>query len=527
MRDIFIYPKYPLMKKLTLFLLTLTCTVQCFSQIIFSTHQRAGKTYFDKFNTSTCSRELSSVAIEATPSILNATFGIDENGLIMTTKPTSQLDSVFVQLGELSVNDPLIIPLGTFPLGEMGVSGMIGAVSIGDNKHYISTNTSIYFVDANIGQLIKLQNFASFVEGDLEYLNGFLYAVTPDPFFFLQSSISKIDPLDGTVLDTFRIITPQSDYFEGRPGLGVQWLTDCSDKVLVIPTSYPNANLDPIIPFFFTLMDVANEGELTLACQDSMIVVDRYGGYDAASWETHRQVCEVRLDLDENDDSGRVGPHYRTAPTCTTFFSLADTDVSIWTIDERPVDSVVVYIKDFGPGPEEQYLHYQEDPNFTIVNVNDTLLRVYPTDAGVGYADWGAWLATLQLEVPEPQLGGVRTVETLLYAGGLQADGARSYVNVRPNLPTAGPDRTFYACRSAVIRRERLIGDGLARRPLRAGTGGAQPALPRRGDGYHLPLRFHRLRRIHLYRGAGGLPLRYGRDRHSPARRTTGGRAPP
>ncbi len=189
-----------------------------------------------------------------------------------------------------------------------------------------------------------------------------------------------------------------------------------------------------------------------------MIIIEIPGGYDAASWETHRQVCEVRLDLDENDDSGRVGPHYRTAPTCTTFFSLADADVSIWTIDERPVDSVVVYIKDFGPGPEEQYLHYQEDPNFTIVNVNDTLLRVYPTDAGVGYADWGAWLATLQLEVPEPQLGGVRTVETLLYAGGLQADGARSYVNVRPNLPTAGPDRTFYACRSAVIRRERLIG---------------------------------------------------------------------
>ena len=207
-------------------------------------------------------------------------------------------------------------------------------------------------------------------------------------------------------------------------------------------------------------MDIGmNEGTFELNCQDTPPLLGYYDGFDAGSWETHRQVCEVRLDLDENDDQGRVGPHYRSIATCVTLFPIADNDVNIWTIDDRSIDSLVVYIKDFGPGPLEQYLRFDANPNFTVASVNDTLLRVYPALDGLTYNEWGSFIKSVRLEVPEPQTEGIRTVETWLYAGGLRADAARSYVNVRPDLPTAGPDRPYYACRAAVVRKKDIIGD--------------------------------------------------------------------
>ena len=418
--------------------------------------------YYDRINTDSCTVLQSNVKVTANGSIFPNTIAIDENGLFFSDTPVGSAVTIELKSGELVNERPYAIEHGLFTLEGTTTSNFVGSVSVGSNRYYVCTNSDLYLVDLNIPVISKLDAFQGFIGGDLEFINGFIYAHSVDisPTGLSNTIILKIDTSEGLVLDSFPTITPMSLDLVALPGLASQWKIDCSEKKLIIPMTYRNASNGDFIPIFSGSMDVGtNEGTFELNCQTAPPSLVYYGGFDAGSWETHRQVCEVRLDLDENDDQGRVGPHYRSIATCVTLFPVADNDVNIWTIDDRSIDSLVVYIKDFGPGPLEQYLRFDANPNFTVASLNDTLLRVYPALDGLTYNEWGSFLKSVRLEVPEPQTEGIRTVETWLYAGGLRADAARSYVNVRPDLPTAGPDRPYYACRAAVVRKKDIIGD--------------------------------------------------------------------
>ncbi len=417
-----LFKNYRMNLKTTLMLVVAVFSAQLIlAQEYYGSTSRNSAIYYDRINTDSCTVLQSNVKVTANGSIFPNTIAIDENGLFFSDKPVGSAATIELKSSKLVNERPYAIEHGLFTLEGTTTSIFVGSVSVGSNRYYVCTNYDLYLVDLNIPVISKLDAFQGFIGGDLEFINGFIYAHSVDisPTGLSNTMILKIDTSEGLVLDSFPTITPTSLDLVALPGLASQWKIDCSEKKLIIPMTYRNASNSDSIPIFSGSMDVGtNEGAFELNCQTAPPSLVYYGGFDAGSWETHRQVCEVRLDLDENDDQGRVGPHYRSIATCVTLFPVADNDVNIWTIDDRSIDSLVVYIKDFGPGPLEQYLRFDANPNFTVASVNDTLLRVYPALDGLTYNEWGSFIKSVRLEVPEPQTEGIRTVETWLYAGG-------------------------------------------------------------------------------------------------------------
>ncbi len=383
------------------------------------------------------------------PYFLSGPFTIDESGLFVSFR--SEADgSLIVRQAEIDGYQPLIKNYGPYQLSE-GDNYVNGCTAAGSGVFYLVTNQNIYYFNLIDSVIYPLPDYPSPSVGDLTYMNGFLYGHNYEQTPPYRSRILKIDPLDGTILDSLLVepdgITPPQVVrdFTGS------WKNDCSGRQLILPLIDLPWQPGSMISHYLGLMDLdVQPGQVELACveEDILVTSNIRSTFDAFSWETHRQTCEIRLDLDADDSQGRAGPHYRHATYCETFFSLIDTDATLWTVDERSIDSVTVaIIGNEAAGSTGQYLRYPDDPQFSVQSTGDTVLTIYALNTALTYTDWLAYLAVLRLEVPEPQTSGLRTVETVIHAGGISSDGARSFIDVRTGIPSAGPDRAFEICR--------------------------------------------------------------------------------
>ncbi len=383
------------------------------------------------------------------PYFLSGPFTIDESGLFVSFR--SEADgSLIVRQAEIDGYQPLIKNYGPYQLSE-GDNYVNGCTAAGSGVFYLVTNQNIYYFNLIDSVIYPLPDYPSLSVGDLTYMNGFLYGHNYEQTPPYRSRILKIDPVAGTILDSLLVepdgITPPQVVrdFTGS------WKNDCSGRQLILPLIDLPWQPGSMISHYLGLMDLdVQPGQVELACveEDILVTSNIRSTFDAFSWETHRQTCEIRLDLDADDSQGRAGPHYRHATYCETFFSLIDTDATLWTVDDRTIDSVTVAItRNEAPGVTEQYLRYPTHPQFSVQSYGDTAIVIHPVAPGLAYADWLAYLAELRLEVPEPQTSGMRVIETVVHSGGLASDGARSFIDVRAGIPSAGPDRDFDMCR--------------------------------------------------------------------------------
>lgn len=178
------------------------------------------------------------------------------------------------------------------------------------------------------------------------------------------------------------------------------------------------------------------------------------------SYDRFLTTCDVRLDLDANDNSSRFGPHYYNDATCTRSYQITDTD--IWLASKvGDIDSITVRLRPAGAQAGYDRLGYLADAQVNIVSHNDTALVLSLHNGGT-QLDLERAMRHLRLETTTPRpTVGERVVEFYAFAGGVRSDMARAFIQVDPSdLAFAGYDTTLYACRdSAVNLFQRLAPD--------------------------------------------------------------------
>ncbi|MGB3548780.1 MAG: hypothetical protein WBA17_17535, partial [Saprospiraceae bacterium] len=455
-------------KKIVLLAVLMQLGVVCFGQIFYSIHhgnsisQLFTQRHLTRDNLTDCSIYQDTVPANPYTATRGKALAIDENGLFFGTTFQTAFGPVYFQLMELTTDDPVYLEYGpaTIPAGGGNLDGV---VSIGNSEYYLF-NYGGYNTHFNIETQVstQLSQTLNGNTGDSEFIDGFIYRQWLVTGIF--NTLLKVDPVSGAFVDTIFLDNPPVPLQGVIGGLASQWKTDCSGKQLIVPTFRDTVLADdPLTSYkiLFLLIDPAFPTEIERVVCPAPVKYPSQTLFDMASWETHRQVCEVRLDLDEDDSQGRAGPHYRNADKCAQNFPLADDDITIWTIDDRPVDSVYINISDFGSTNKLEYLSIPASPDFTAEITNDTLIRIYPLTLNLSYADWESYLSQTRLEIPAGQPFSVRAVEFFLYAGGLRADGARSYVNYQANTVYAGEDQTIYTCRSGPVGEDALNPSGV------------------------------------------------------------------
>lgn len=333
------------MKHVLLLLTFLIFTAPAFSQTIYATHDgRLIRNQLDVCSLTEVSRFTS---------FSRNSFAIDENGLFFTLSPQDD-NQVLAQLTELSsfnsLAEPKVKNHGPYTLPPGVNQNIVGAASVGNDTFYFCTSTAIFRINLSNNLVLKLPNFVGNNLADLAYVDGALYAQLSPPFPAAPSflKIIELNPVTGSILDTLVMEGPAPNSPVSLGGLASGWQNDCTDRHLISPFTYFGSSFDST-QYRLGSVELTG-GTLSPYCElfSRSLPSSAFETFDAATWETHRQTCEVRLDLDANDSQGRAGPHYRNVDICTTLFPLVDDDVQIWTIDDRPVDSMVVTITDYG-----------------------------------------------------------------------------------------------------------------------------------------------------------------------------------
>jgi hypothetical protein len=251
--------------------------------------------------------------------------------------------------------------------------------------------------------------------------------------------------------------------FEGlmASGLGTTWSNDCSERLL-ISARYEVGEDDNY--FTYPQLRKTNGEILQEGCpyKTSSRSRETTFGYfwGIASYDNYISVCELRIDLDQNDSGSRFGPHFWQDAQCTNSYPVADTDVSFKSMVGM-IDSVTVKLRTDGSQPGFDKLRYPATDRLIIRNYGDTLLHLVATPQTVE-EDYLAMLPQITLDVTAPEIvAGERIVETFVYAGGLRSDQARTFVQVAlPQTVSAGQDTTVVVCPGGAVNLLNALGPG-------------------------------------------------------------------
>jgi hypothetical protein len=232
------------------------------------------------------------------------------------------------------------------------------------------------------------------------------------------------------------------------PGIGVTWKEDCSERLLVVGaidtlTQEPTRNRIDLL--------TTDGRERTEICSYLINPPSANYFYGIASYDSYVNVCELRLDLDADNSSSRFGPHFWQDPNCTASYPVADEDVDLRSL-VGSLDSVTVKLRSSGSQPGIDRLVAPATGGVQVRRYGDTLLHIIATDQTTD-ADFLSYLPTITLQVdPERVIIGERIIETYAYAGGLQSDQARTFIQVNPNASSyAGQNAEVIACADGTI----------------------------------------------------------------------------
>jgi len=371
------------------------------------------------------------------------TVSITENGLIAKTL-TSGIDSFIIVTYDLKLD--LHKKFGPYP-AAFSISP-VAMTSLGDSIFYVGAQKKLLKVNIISNEVHELSEFDILIGGDVEVVGDYIYVIGIIPEQELNTVLVKVDKNTGAYIEEVDAFPFRGDTIF-YPGLATSWNNDCTNLQIIAPVGTQNImDLAEPIDLWFNLYNTLGINFLREEFICLLSDVNTGSSYDAASWETHRKTCALRLDLDANNSQGRVGPHFRAWPTCVEEFPIADEDVNIDNRTGAPLDSLRINLKDANTAGRADRLGYDSFAGLEITSFGDTSLLAAPTPGMIPHDTiWANLLKSVRIVPALPLLGGRREVETWLHGGGLRADAARSFINVRPELPFAGRDTTFYVCR--------------------------------------------------------------------------------
>lgn len=190
-------------------------------------------------------------------------------------------------------------------------------------------------------------------------------------------------------------------------------------------------------------LDLAN-GTIDSLCQITLPFGELV--YGLTSTDEFRQNCQLRLDLDADDSSGRLIDHYYADSFCVVNFPIADQDLSIKT-SYAVIDSIRISVEQGILAPGQEVIKAEPRPGLALRGTGTDQLLVINQGA-LSTPEIEQFLGTVRFEIQATQPeSGERVVHTVLYAAGTASDIAKSFIQVSIGQPpSAGQDAYVEVC---------------------------------------------------------------------------------
>jgi hypothetical protein len=275
------------------------------------------------------------------------------------------------------------------------------------------------------------------VSGDIVFVDDMLYGSAFS--LFIESSYNQFVRLDLVPDDTFfgDIITTEYPQFGGL----AKFYDPEQEQFRLIGTQLSNIVGSPQNVTFHEIFleDTTHQALCTLTMEGNP-------PRGLAGPDDFRTNFALRLDLDEDDSSGRFIDHYISDSLCAVSYRLSDDDVFI-RAPESGVDSMVVDIHSGIQQPGAEVLVSVPHPLFQINMASPTRLVAVPL-AAVTNEDYADLIRSLRFELTNADpLPGERRIDFHLYANGQASDAAYAFIRVQPEVELyAGEDYSLELC---------------------------------------------------------------------------------
>ncbi len=414
-----------MMKKYTLSLLfTVTC-ISVFAQIYFSDNKgRIGTLSIEDCHAEYIRKSMAGPPIDFGSDFLDLALHPDGRlfGVSGTTQNTFLVE---VDLHRGQVKDTLgIVP---FDGATSLVCSRNGVLYFGFRRLHSFDLTTREFT--TYGAFPSLRRLL----GDLIFIDDVLYGSLGD-IVFDKGYIYELQP-DQLMQSPLRLIFPTA---KGVNGLALWMENDCSINRMIGSQGKLVSEL--------TEMYVI---DLEAGMIDSLCQVTLPHGeviYGLTSSDEFRQNCRLQLDLDANNDSGRLLDHFFVDSFCVVDFPIADQDLQITTSYER-IDSIRISVQQGVRAAGEEIVFAEATVGLEMQGIGtDHLLVINQGDLSIEELEDFLREVRFQIQSANPE-SGERVVHTTLYAAGTASDVAKSFIQVTIGQPpSAGQDAYVEVC---------------------------------------------------------------------------------
>ncbi len=278
--------------------------------------------------------------------------------------------------------------------------------------------------------------------GDLVFLNGALYGATGPPNSNSETpgAVYRFNLTDLSQSERV-VVLPEDVFFLA---MTVVWDEECKEQKIIGNDAVPGE----FGRFTNTLYEVDLEsGQITPLCEQidfGTVSSERIWGL--TSPDEFRTNCRLQLDLDVNDNSGRLIDHFLLDSLCTTVFPIADDDVRALSMD-GPLDSIVVEVVGGIQHLGEEYLEVDSVPLFEVKGLGSTRLSLHNRgQAQLSDVEEAVHRVRFHIAAEQP-LSGERKLFTRLYVNGEASDPAKSFIRANyDERPSAGEDAYVELC---------------------------------------------------------------------------------
>ncbi|NJL75045.1 MAG: hypothetical protein HC892_08415 [Saprospiraceae bacterium] len=283
------------------------------------------------------------------------------------------------------------------------------------------------------------------------------------------------NPFESEAIADFSNVSENNDGFGGAT---LVWRHPDDEVKEILFSSVSSFNV-PFPYSTFYKFDMESK-ELSLLC-DSLFLESFSVVWGMTSADEFRQNGSLRLDLDSDDNNGRLIDHYEVDIPCVLDFPIADDDVSIRSSKTDYMDSLVVYLKAGQQHPGEELIYGVFSDKFEVTG-NESARLVLKNKGTASTEDYLAAIRSIRFKITANQVvSGERELWSLLYANSGVSDEARTFIPVQVNITSyAGEDQVAEACAFTFVRAETILS------PDAAPGGRWEPALPEDRNGFSL-----------------------------------------
>lgn len=276
-----------------------------------------------------------------------------------------------------------------------------------------------------------------YVSGGIIFFDGELYVSTLNQF----NSNSKLLRVNLENISNSEEVTPSmlNRTFGGLTNY-------CSEGIKIFLGSEYNSEGDYITYIHkINLADFSTDTICQINLPSNQVI------FGLTSTDEFRTTCELQLDLDLDDSSGRLIDHYEVDSLCKITLNITDDDVGIQNLNST-IDSMSIVLVSGEQHPNEEVLTGIFSSMFDIRGHGTNHLSIINQGTATDEDFIDALKAVRFNVLTNDIINGERVLHTTLYSGSSISDAAKTFIYIDVNhQPNAGIDGTAMVCEGRAV----------------------------------------------------------------------------